>query len=72
MYTQADLNVVFNYNKTAKIFRVVDNKRVLWDLRNCDKTYLNSNLSAGLQVAEDLAMLKKQVRKALLAQGQIA
>ena len=71
MYTAQDLKIVFDYNKKANIFRVTDTKRVQWDLRNMDKDFLNANLSCGLVYAEDLAELKKQVRKELVAQGQL-
>ena len=71
MYTAQDLKIVFDYNKKANIFRVTDTKRVQWDLRNMDKDFLNANLSCGLVCAEDLAELKKQVRKELVAQGQL-
>jgi hypothetical protein len=71
VYTTQDLKVVFDYNTKAKIFRVTDEKRVQWNLRNMDKDYLNTNLSAGLVHAEDFAALKKQVRKELVSQGQL-
>ena len=71
MYTTQDLKVVFDYNTKAKIFRVIDAKRVQWNLRNMDKDYLNTNLSVSLVYAEDFAALKKQVRKELASQGQL-
>ena len=68
MFTTSDIAAVFAYNKTANIFRVSETKRVLWDVRNMHKQYLNTVLSRPLQYAEEFAQLKKQVRAELKKQ----
>jgi len=73
MFTQNDIKFVIDYNKKEKFFKVLDNKRVLWnDFLNMHMQFLNKHLSTQIVYAEDLAVLKKQVRKHLLAEGVVA
>lgn len=71
MFTANDINKVFKYNESARIFSVTPAKRVQWDLRNMDVTNLNAILSAPLNFAEDVAQLKKQVRNELKLRGAV-
>lgn len=69
-YTQQQIATVIAYNAKHKIFRISNNKRVLWDLCNGDVVNLKQ---AGIIItyAEDFAQLKKQVRKQLVADKQL-
>ena len=71
MFTKNDVALVLAYNVKAKMFYVSSAKRVQWSMLNKDKTYLQSVLSKELVYAEDFALLKKQVRAELVAQGQL-
>jgi len=49
----------------------VSKGRVQWYLRNMHKQFLNEKLSKPVVYAEDLAVLKRQVRQLLTAQGLV-
>lgn len=70
MFTAQQIDTVIDYNKTANIFRINDDKRVTWDVRNGDVANLQQ-LGVEVKYAEDFAKLKKQVR-AVLKQQQLA
>jgi hypothetical protein len=70
MYTQNDLAIVQAYNAQSPMYQV-SKGRVQWYLRNMHKQFLNEKLSKPVVYAQDLAVLKRQVRQLLTAQGLV-
>jgi len=66
MYTAQQIDAVINYNASADIFYITENKRVIWDMRNGDVEKLKQ-AGVAINYAEEFAKLKKQVRKKLVA-----
>ena len=72
MYTQNDLAIVQAYNAQSRIpMYQVSTGRVQWYLRNMHKQFLNEKLSKPVVYAQDLAVLKRQVRQLLTEQGLV-
>lgn len=70
MYTQQQIAKVFAYNNVSKIFYVTKSKRVMFNINNRDKTFLQYILQ-DFDTAQHLAQLKKQVKAKLKAEGVV-
>ncbi len=68
-YTKQQIEAVIAYNATNNIFKVT-NKRVTWDVRRIDVTNLQQ-VGVAIITTDDFAMLKKQVRKQLVASNAL-
>lgn len=69
MYTAAQVATVIAYNAQAKIFRVTDKGRVVWDLRKMDVDNLRK-LGVSIVYESEFAALKRAVKRELVAQPQ--
>ena len=66
MYTEQQVQAVVAYNAKNYIFRTSPAGRIVWTMRNVDVANLQQ-LGINIATAADFALLKKQVKQAIVA-----